>query len=256
MRKIRCDGLPGGCSPCIQNRTECRTTDRISQKAIPRGYVESLEARCATLEAKNKELEAALTRVNLEGRSNGYSARGGVEWGLGVKPGPDGWSLNRKPYPASQQNNYSSSTTCCSNSTPERLCQTMRSASFRPGNTGSHYLGISSGNQTLSSIKASALSLLGIDIDLSDLDPSEPNNSGHANDESFSSCLATIFNVNPNVPKVELPPRDEAFEYVKWFFVISHPYLPILHRPTFVKMVPAPCLHACLESTDEFLVSF
>ncbi|RPB03165.1 hypothetical protein L873DRAFT_1671301 [Choiromyces venosus 120613-1] len=247
VRKIRCDGLPGGCSPCIQNRTECRTTDRISQKAIPRGYVESLEAKCAALEAKNKEMENALMRTGLEGRSNGVNGANGFaprnmssDWGTsGGKAGSDGpWNQNRKGFPGPSQGNYQTSAgSCCSSQTPERLCQSIRSASFRPGNTGTHYLGISSGSSYLSSIKASALSLLGIDIDLSDLDPSEPNHPASANDESFSSCLSTIFNVNPNVPKMELPPRDEAFQYVDWFFLISHPYLPILHRPTFIKML-------------------
>ncbi|CUS13548.1 unnamed protein product, partial [Tuber aestivum] len=246
VRKIRCDGLPGGCSPCIQNRTECRTTDRISQKAIPRGYVESLEAKCSALEAKNKEMEAALARMGIESRSNGaggtngFAPRTTTDWGTtSAKAGSDGpWSQNRRNFTGPGQGNYPTSTgSCCSSQTPERLCQSIRSASFRPGNTGTHYLGISSSSSYLSSIKASALSLLGIDIDLSDLDPSEPSHSPNATDESFSSCLSTIFNVNPNVPKMELPLRDEAFQYVDWFFVISHPYLPILHRPTFITML-------------------
>lgn len=226
----------------MQNRTECKTTDRISQKAVPRGYLETLEAKCAQLEQKNKEMENALARIGLENRSNGYQPRNNPtpDWALnGNRPVvSDRWGSNRKDFQATSSTySTTSNGACCSSTTPERLCNTIRSASFRPGNTGSHYLGISSGSSYLSSIKASALSLLGIDIDLSDLDPSEPSHPSNANDESFSSCLSTIFNVNPNVPKVELPPKDEAYKYLTWFFTVSHPYLPILHQPTFLKMV-------------------
>ena len=41
-RKIRCDPQPGGCSPCAQNNTECRTTDRITGLARSRGHAENL----------------------------------------------------------------------------------------------------------------------------------------------------------------------------------------------------------------------
>lgn len=196
-------------------------------------------------------MDAALSRMGFDSRSNGatgtngFTSRSTTDWGIaGAKVGSDGsWNQNRKSFSGPGQGNYPTSAgPCCAPQVPERLCQSIRSASLRPGNTGTHYLGISSGSSYLSSIKASALSLLGIDIDLSDLDPSEPSHPSNANDESFSSCLSTIFNVNPNVPKMELPPRDEAFQYVDWFFIISHPYLPILHRPTFITMVELPIL--------------
>ncbi|KAH0613746.1 uncharacterized protein H6S33_005632 [Morchella sextelata] len=242
VRKIRCDGLPGGCSPCMQNRTECKTTDRISQKAVPRGYLEALEAKCALLEQKNKDMENTLARMGMENRNNGYQPRNNnpnSDWALnGSRPVVnDRWGNSRKDFQATPTAYSSPSTGCCTATTNDRLCNSIRTASFRPGSTSSHYLGISSGSSYLSSIKASALSLLGIDIDLSDLDPNEPNHPSNANDETFSSCLSTIFNVNPNVPKVELPPKEKAYEYVNWFFAVSHPYLPILHQPTFMKML-------------------
>lgn len=228
----------------MQNRTECKTTDRISQKAVPRGYLETLEAKCMQLEQKNKEMEAALARMGMENRNNGYQqqprSNSATDWSInGGKPlvNNDRWGNNRKEFQAGPPSYPTSNEPCCSSTSPDRLCSSIRSANFRPGHIGSHYLGISSGSSYLSSIKASALSLLGIDIDLSDLDPTEPSHPSNANDESFSSCLSTIFNVNPDVPKVELPPIDEAQKYLKWFFTVSHPYLPILHQQTFSKMV-------------------
>lgn len=42
-RKIRCDGTLGGCMPCRQNNTECKTTDRNTNTARARGHFEMLE---------------------------------------------------------------------------------------------------------------------------------------------------------------------------------------------------------------------
>lgn len=184
--------------------------------------------------------------MNAENRSNSYQQQrprdnSATGWNPnGNKPlvSNDRWGNDRKDFQAGPTSYPNSGEPCCSTAPPDRHCNSsIRSANFRPGHIGSHYLGISSGSSYLSSIKASALSLLGIDIDLSDLDPTEPVHPSNANDESFSSCLSTIFNVNPNVPKVELPPLEEAHKYVTWFFTVSHPYLPILHQQTFTKMV-------------------
>jgi hypothetical protein len=170
--------------------------------------------------------------------SNGFATFENPDWTVSTKPQPstaarlpygERWKVNAYPPmngggPAMMEKSLSS---------------TGRGASFRPGTANTHYLGMSAGNSYLSSMKAIALSLLGIDIDLSALDPSEPAGHASANqtDESYGSCLSTIFNVNPNVPKAELPPKEEGMQYINYFFIISHPYLPILHIPSFINMV-------------------
>ncbi|KAF8540519.1 fungal-specific transcription factor domain-containing protein [Trichophaea hybrida] len=234
VRKIRCDGLPGGCSPCIQNRTECTTTDRISQKAVPRGYLENLEAKCQELELRNKELQTALIAAQASARApsnGGFGPFENQEWMVGgTKPDhriPNVFSERPNEYPS-----MNGSVTPLEKPVP-------RITSFRPGNPSTHYLGISAGNSYLSSMKEVALSLLGVNIDLSALDPNEPSKQCGSTrlDETYESCLSTIFNLNPNVPKAELPPQAEGMRYVQYFFMISHPYLPILHKPTFRHMV-------------------
>ncbi|KAA8911846.1 fungal-specific transcription factor domain-containing protein [Sphaerosporella brunnea] len=236
VRKIRCDGLPGGCSPCIQNRTECKTTDRISQKAIPRGYLENLEAKCMELETRNKELETALIAAQASARtpSNGFAPFEGHDWTVNnTKPAP------RMPHQFSERPTEYPPMNGAVTGAMERPIPAPRTATFRPGKSSTHYLGISAGNSYLSSMKETALSVLGVNIDLSALDPSEPANRSTSSrvDETYGSCLATIFNVNPNVSKAELPPRDEGMRYIEYFFMISHPYLPILHKPTFIQLV-------------------
>ena len=57
VRKIRCDARPGGCSPCIQNNTECKTTDRITGRATSRGHTENLEHENTTMKMYIVELQ-------------------------------------------------------------------------------------------------------------------------------------------------------------------------------------------------------
>jgi hypothetical protein len=120
----------------------------------------------------------------------------------------------------------------------ERAAPGLRGPGFRPGKSSTHYLGISASNSYLSSMKETALSVLGVNIDLSALDPNEPasHSTSARVDETYGSCLSTIFNVNPSVSKAELPPKDEGMRYIEYFFMISHPYLPILHKPTFMQL--------------------
>src|SRR6187402_2065114 len=66
VRKIRCDGLPGGCSPCLQNNTECRTTDRITGRATQRGYVEGIEQQNRALSERVQELEKRLMQSGID----------------------------------------------------------------------------------------------------------------------------------------------------------------------------------------------
>ncbi|KAI1905966.1 DNA-binding transcription factor cat8, partial [Ophidiomyces ophidiicola] len=50
-KKIRCDGIRPCCSQCANVGFECRTSDKLSRRAFPRGYTESLEERVRALEA-------------------------------------------------------------------------------------------------------------------------------------------------------------------------------------------------------------
>jgi len=76
VRKIRCDGLPGGCSPCLQNNTECRTTDRITGRATSRGYVEGLEQQNRDMEARIRDLETMMVQQGLDVKpTNGYHSQ-------------------------------------------------------------------------------------------------------------------------------------------------------------------------------------
>ena len=59
-KKIRCDGIRPTCSQCAAVSFECRTSDKLSRRAFPRGYTETLEERVRNLEAEARELKDLL----------------------------------------------------------------------------------------------------------------------------------------------------------------------------------------------------
>lgn len=61
-KKIRCDGVTPCCSQCSNVGFECKTSDKLSRRAFPRGYTESLEDRVRTLEGDVKELKDLLEK--------------------------------------------------------------------------------------------------------------------------------------------------------------------------------------------------
>ncbi|KAJ5578336.1 uncharacterized protein N7459_007300 [Penicillium hispanicum] len=59
-KKIRCDGVRPCCTQCANVGFECRTSDKLSRRAFPRGYTESLEERVRALETEVKDLKNLL----------------------------------------------------------------------------------------------------------------------------------------------------------------------------------------------------
>ena len=59
-KKIRCDGITPCCTQCSNVGFECKTSDKLSRRAFPRGYTESLEDRVRALESEVKELKDLL----------------------------------------------------------------------------------------------------------------------------------------------------------------------------------------------------
>jgi len=59
-KKIRCDGIRPSCTQCVNVGFECKTSDKLSRRAFPRGYTESLEERVRILESEVRELKDLL----------------------------------------------------------------------------------------------------------------------------------------------------------------------------------------------------
>lgn len=241
---MRCDDSPEGCSPCLQNQSECKTTDRISGRATVRGYVQCLERRIQQLEQNNREMEDHLISLGLDIKpSCGYADASSAtiqEWN--AAPGNATqlhWTNNGNDTTSATNGSSHRSSTDPTVDTPM-----IHLPSFRGGLAGNNYLGVSSGNSFVSSIRGTSLIVLGMEIDLTDYmspDLDEPDPSTFLTkpvyNKSYSAFIQTANGGTPRIAKPELPPREEGLIYVQWFFRVINPYLPLLHKPSFISMV-------------------
>lgn len=79
-KKIRCDGIRPSCTQCVNVGFECKTSDKLSRRAFPRGYTESLEERVRSLEAEVRELKELLDekdeKIDMLSRIHSHSPQG------------------------------------------------------------------------------------------------------------------------------------------------------------------------------------
>ena len=77
-KKIRCDGIRPTCTQCSNVGFECKTSDKLSRRAFPRGYTESLEDRVRGLEAEVRELKELLDekdeKIDMLSRLHSFSS--------------------------------------------------------------------------------------------------------------------------------------------------------------------------------------
>lgn len=105
------------------------------------------------------------------------------------------------------------------------------------------HLGVAGDSAPLSSIKGTQLSILGMTVDLASFeapDMDEPPPDGQLPtplyNKSSQAFLQSIMNVNPPV-EPRMPTRHDVFTYVDYYFLALSPFLPILHKPTFMPIV-------------------
>jgi hypothetical protein len=106
------------------------------------------------------------------------------------------------------------------------------------------YLGVLTDSAPLSSIKGTKLSILGTTIDITSFDapdmdgpiPGTPVGSPLYN-KSLMAFLQSTLGINPKLEDVDLPSRHDAFTYSEWYFLMIHPFMPVLHKPSFLKLV-------------------
>ncbi|KAK8166658.1 fungal-specific transcription factor domain-containing protein [Phyllosticta citrichinensis] len=245
VRKIRCDPRPGGCSPCMQNNTECKTTDRITGRATIRGHTEALEYENNQLKQSLAHLHQQLRDLGVEpdvNLSHAYSptpqhqesaawpnasSSTGQMWGS-VSPGA---SINTLSYaPAGNDMN--------GNKADSNNFRVANLPTFRTGLNGDNYLGVSSANSVLSPIKGTSLSFYGMELDLGDFVPEDVEDMN--NPVSYQHCLAIAMNGSgvERPKKEELPASySECATYATWYFRGLHPYAPIMYKPHFMDLL-------------------
>lgn len=106
------------------------------------------------------------------------------------------------------------------------------------------YLGVHTDSAPLSSIKGTRLSILGTTIDTTSFDapdmdeppPGTPAGSPLYN-KSLAAFLQSALGINPKMENIDLPSRQDAFVYSEWYFLMIHPFMPVLHQPSFLQLL-------------------
>ena len=71
-----------------------------------------------------------------------------------------------------------------------------------------------------------------------DMDEPQPNTfNDQLYNKSYQAFLQSALNINVALEEPRLPPRNEAFNTAETYFRALNPYLPFLHRPTFLNLV-------------------
>ncbi|KAL8781980.1 MAG: hypothetical protein Q9213_005764 [Squamulea squamosa] len=211
-KKIRCDGVTPCCTQCANVGFECRTSDKLSRRAFPRGYTESLEERVRSLEQEVRELKDLLDekdeKIDILSRirSNSSSSR---------RPSSE---LSPKDTPKDKCG-------IVNEELKEDAFNVQQSPSLF-GDSNSYFMGASSGRAFVESfntrVKESGKSCPDFETDT--FFPS-----GKISTTSPKGSAAK--NVTPKAP-----PRLVSDQLINVFFQEWAPLFPILHRPTFLNI--------------------
>lgn len=243
VRKIRCDALPEGCSHCISQSLECYVTDRVTGHTQRRGYMQQLEREKSDMLTHIRDLEKLLDTNGIEVRPWQWSP-----FGTAYGPGVAYDSLGNPVQDPISKDQWTQMGSVWFKDGQREKTQKDPSHSSRysllENRPTKSYLGVTSDNAPLSSIKGTTLSVLGTTIDIMSFDapdmdeppPGTPIGSPLYN-KSVMAFLQSTLNVNPPPENVELPSRQDAFTYSEWYFLMVHPFVPILHKPTFLNLV-------------------
>ncbi|KAF2119734.1 hypothetical protein BDV96DRAFT_351936 [Lophiotrema nucula] len=225
IRKIRCDGRPEGCSPCAQNRTPCKTTDRITGRATTRGHTEATEVENNYLRAQIAELQAQVKEMGAEPRTvsgyNGFNTQWPSSAGLGSE---SGWS------DAAQRRTSTSPLPPYGGG-----ANGVTLPHFKQGSVGDNYLGVSSADSLLSHIKGTSLSVFGSEIDITDF--VENDEEYERSVMSYSHFLRVALNDDPQIEHVPFPDLKMLVDYATWYFRSLNPYSMLLDKPTFMELI-------------------
>ncbi|KAK4223838.1 transcriptional activator protein acu-15 [Podospora fimiseda] len=245
VRKIRCDALPEGCSHCTNGNLDCYVTDRVTGRTERRGYLQQLEREKGAMLAHIRSLEKLLETNGIEVRPWQFPGYNNTY--------PPGIVLDNMGNPVYDSNNpkdqWRQVEMVWVKGIPGRrplpsergTKATHHSMLSRPTDV---HLGVSWDKEPLSSIKGTTLSILGTTIDVTsfdapDMDEPLPGTAPGSPlyNKSVMAFYQSTLGVNPVLSNVELPSRVDAFTYVEWYFLTIHPFLPVLHKPSFLQLL-------------------
>lgn len=235
-KKIRCDGVRPCCSQCANVGFECKTSDKLSRRAFPRGYTESLEERVRQLEGEVRVLKELLDakeeQLDMVSRIHSFSP---------YSPPTSGTSSN-----SHRAGGVATRTSAVAES-PSSLvhedhddCFTIQEPAFLVNDcASSFYLGGSSGLPFVGMVDPSFMYLAYSNNILLDFFKRTLQDSNRL---KYDFQISAFFlNQGPETaltlqqPPISAPSRLSSDHLVTAFFQQYHPLFPILHRPSFMR---------------------
>ncbi|KAL8799399.1 MAG: hypothetical protein Q9182_005917 [Xanthomendoza sp. 2 TL-2023] len=212
-KKIRCDGITPCCTQCANVGFECKTSDKLSRRAFPRGYTESLEERVRSLEQEVRELKDLLDekdeKIDFLSRIRSNSS-----------------SSPRTSSQLSPISNPERKSTIAVEDPKEDTFNVQQSPSRLDGGFDSYFMGASSGRAFVDTFKAKV------------------KESGKRYPEFGTETFFASGKTSTASPKIssatniapKAPPRLVADQMINVFFQEWAPLFPVLHRPTFLNI--------------------
>ncbi|KAK3308984.1 fungal-specific transcription factor domain-containing protein [Chaetomium strumarium] len=205
-KKIRCDGIRPCCSQCANVGFECRTSDKLSRRAFPRGYTESLEERVRVLEAEVRELKDLLDekdeKIDMLSRIHG-NRRQSTEQCQG-SPAVEA----KKDAGAPKEDTFR-----------------VQASPLLLGveNSDSYFMGASSGRSFIESFKRKM--------------QENGKSCAEFNPEAFLHIQGCYpLTTKPPAHTMRIPPRLFSDRCVNVYFQEWAPLFPVLHKPTFLRV--------------------
>ncbi|KAF3940430.1 hypothetical protein ABW19_dt0204437 [Dactylella cylindrospora] len=212
------------CSQCASVGFQCKTSDKLSRRAFPRGYTESLEERVRCLEAEVTELKSLLDakdeQIDVLSRLHSFS------------PYSPSTSLStssaspKRPSAPKTTVSESSGPSVAEDSCDDDIFSMPESSSLvHDGKSGEFYTGASSGRAFIDIFKSRMKETSPCDIEFS-------GNTFFTRKER----IVKIYSNRSAAHAVKPPPRMISDLLVTAFFQEYHPLFPVLHRPKFLSI--------------------
>ncbi|PGH13967.1 hypothetical protein AJ80_06107 [Polytolypa hystricis UAMH7299] len=220
-KKIRCDGVRPCCSQCANVGFECKTSDKLSRRAFPRGYTESLEDRVRSLEAEVRELKGLLDekdeKIDMLSRLQSFSSPSSR------KASPPSSSTTTTTKTTDSTSSFNDERKSSTSSERDDLIRVQHSTSLlRKPTRDSPFTGPSS-------TKAF------IDAFTHKLENSGKSSSTFSTEALLSPPSVPVWRRQDTVPS-KTPPRLVSDQLINIFFQEWAPLYPVVHRPTILKL--------------------
>jgi hypothetical protein len=201
-KKIRCDGIRPSCSQCVNVGFECKTSDKLSRRAFPRGYTESLEERVRSLEAEVRELKALLDEkdenIDVLSRIHSHSSHPRRSSFVATPASPESPEQEK-----------------------DEVFKVTQSPMLLDSDNSTYFVGSSSGRSLIDTFRTRL---------------QDAGRSGQNINSSAFFTSSSSFGGNAQLEKVlwKAPARMVSDQLINIFFQEWAPLFPILHRPTFL----------------------